>query len=58
MEHIRVYQDMDLFHTIIQKGCGSGDCIEIEYNGISYRLGFRLEKVDSMDDAYYQTKIY
>ncbi|MCB6622297.1 ATP-dependent nuclease [Mediterraneibacter sp. 210702-DFI.5.30] len=57
MEHIRVYQDMDLFpHNYSKKDAEAEITLEIEYNGISYRLGFRLEKVDSMDDAYYQTK--
>lgn len=57
MEHIRVYQDMDLFpHDYSKKDAEAEITLEIEYNGISYRLGFRLEKVDSMDDAYYQTK--
>lgn len=57
MEYIRVYQDMDLF----PKDCTKKDAeteitLEIEYNEISYNLGFKIEKVDSMDDAYYQTK--
>lgn len=57
MEHVRVYQDMDLFpQDCSKKDAEARITLEIEYNEISYNLGFKLEKVDSMDDAYYQTK--
>lgn len=57
MEYIRVYQDMDLFPKDCSKQDAETDItLEIEYDGIFYNLGFKVEKVDSMDDAYYKTK--
>lgn len=56
MEYIRVYHDMDLFyHGCSKKDAETKILLEIEYNGIVYSLGFKIEKVKSLDDAYYQT---
>lgn len=55
MEFIRVYHDEDLFPI----GCNRKDAeckviLEIEYNENNYSLGFKIEKVSTIDDAYLQ----
>ena len=55
MEFIRVYHDEDIFPV----GCNARDAeckiiLELLYNEQLYSLGFIVEKVSSIDDAYLQ----
>ena len=55
LECIRVYKDMDLYPV----GCSKKDAIikitlVINYKKIDYKLGFKITKVYSIDDAYLQ----
>lgn len=57
MEFIRVYNDMDLFPS----GCAKKDAtmyitLIIEYQEISYSLGFSISKVTTIDNAYLQVE--
>lgn len=55
MEFIRVYNDMDLFPAGCHKKDATMDItLVIEYQGITYSLGFRISKVFTIDNAYLQ----
>ena len=52
MEFIRVYNDMDLFPAGCHKKDATMDItLVIEYQGITYSLGFRISKVFTIDNA-------
>lgn len=57
MDFLRVYDDMDLFNDKCKpKNAELLIGLEIEYNSISFNLGFIVSKVQNIDNAYLQVR--
>lgn len=57
MDFLRVYDDMDLFNDKCKpKNAELLVSLEIEYNSISFNLGFIVSKVQNIDNAYLQVR--